>query len=350
MCQKRSRSVSRPEGTDTSGISGVRGGYNAGMKSAGLLLLALFFGVVSEAQAAGPASGQPGFAPGYVDSVNAWRARRLARLTSDTGWLTIAGLHWLEGGKNVLGSDPGARVQFPAEASAAKVGVIQLRWNPAGLPPEMELNVVPGVDIMRDSVRVTRERVDLDAEGSSPVYSLGRLRFWIIKRGERYAVRVRDPESSLRKDFAGIQNYAVDPAMCVVGRLEGARTHVLVPNIAGYLDSMLTPGVVTFAVRDTVVRLTPVLEDPSDSTTLFFIFQDKTSGIETYGGGRFLYADLEPGGRVVLDFNKAYNPPCAFNPHTTCPLPPEGNVLPIAIQAGEKSYAGSSGHAVESEH
>ena len=322
------------------------------MKSAGILVLAFFLGAVSETVASEGPLTQPGLAPGYVDSVNTWRARRLARLTSDTGWLTIAGLHWLEPGRNVLGSDPGSRVVFPADASPAKVGVIQLRMSPAGLAPEIELNVVPGVVIKRDSVLVARERVELDADGSSAVYSLGRLRFWVIKRGERYAVRVRDPESSLRKEFTGIQNYAVDPAMCVSGRLEpqASRTHVLVPNIAGYLDSMLTPGVVTFAVRDTVLRLTPVLEDPSDSTTLFFIFQDKTSGIETYGAGRFLYADLEPNGRVVLDFNKAYNPPCAFNPNTTCPLPPEGNVLPMAIQAGEKAYAAKFSPAVESKH
>ena len=317
------------------------------MKSAGILVLALFLGAVQESLGTEPAPpDRPGFAPGYVDSVNVWRARRAARLTSETGWLTISGLHWLDPGKNVLGSGSDARVVFPADASPAKAGVIQLRMNPAGLAPEMELSVVPGVGIKRDSASVTREGVELDADGSSPVYSLGRLKFWVIKRGQRYAVRVRDPESSLRKEFTGIQTYAVDPAMCVVGRLEPQpeKTHVLVPNIAGYIDSMLTPGVVAFAVRDTVLRLTPVLEDPSDSTTLFFIFQDKTSGIETYGGGRFLYSDLEPGGRVVLDFNKAYNPPCAFNPHTTCPLPPDGNVLSIAMRAGEKAYTGPSEH------
>jgi hypothetical protein len=127
----------------------------------------------------------------------------------------------------------------------------------------------------------------------------------------------------------------------VVGRLEAlaAPQPVPVPNVMGWVDTMVTPGTVVFALGDTVIHLVPLLETPSDSS-LFFVFQDGTSGIETYGGGRFLYADLQPDGEVVLDFNKAYNPPCAFNPNTTCPLPPEGNVLTRPIRAGEKAYAG----------
>jgi len=290
--------------------------------------------------------------PGYVDSVNAWRARRLARLKSDNGWLTISGLYWLEPGKNVLGSDPSARVVFPKDASPAKAGVIQLQFHPATRAAEMTLTAVPGTGLKRDSVMVQQEPLSLDKDGSSAVYSLGRLKFWVIQRGQRYAVRVRDPESSIRKQFAGLDNWPVNPAMVVEGHLKPnpKSTYVLVPNIVGYMDSMLAPGVVSFALGDSTLSLTPVLEDPADSTTLFFIFQDKTNGGETYGGGRFLYGDLEPSGRVVLDFNKAYNPPCAFNPNTTCPLPPEGNVLPIPIRAGEKVYAGPPGHVFTPKH
>ena len=294
----------------------------------------------------------PGLVPGYVDSVNAWRARRLARLKSDSGWLTISGLYWLEPGKNVLGSDATAGVVFPKDASPAKAGVIQLQFHPATRAAEMVLTAASGAGIKRDSVVVRQEPIALDKDGSSPVYSLGRLKFWVIQRGQRYAVRVRDPESSIRKQFAGLENWPVNPAMCVEGQLKPnlTSTYVLVPNIVGYVDSMLAPGVVTFALGDKSLSLTPVLEDPADSTTLFFIFQDATSRKETYGGGRFLYADLEPSGRVVLDFNKAYNPPCAFNPNTTCPLPPQGNVLPIAIKAGEKAYAGPPGHVFTPKH
>ena len=327
-------------------------GYNPGMKRLLLLLIvSSIFGAMAESPHA--ASGTaPGLVPGYVDSVNAWRARRLARLTSDGGWLTISGLYWLEPGKNVLGSDPSARVVFPKDASPAKAGVIQLQFHPATHAGEMVLTAVFGAGIKRDSVVVKQEPLTLDKDGSSPVYSLGRLKFWVIQRGQRYAVRVRDPESSIRKRFAGLENWPVNPAMCVEGQLKPnpKSTYVLVPNIVGYMDSMLAPGVVTFALGDKTLSLTPVLEDPADSTTLFFIFQDATSGGETYGGGRFLYGDLEPSGRVVIDFNKAYNPPCAFNPNTTCPLPPQGNVLPIAIKAGEKTYAGPPGHVFVPKH
>ena len=294
----------------------------------------------------------PGLVPGYVDSVDTWRARRLARLKSDSGWLTISGLYWLERGKNVLGSDPSSTVLFPKDASPAKAGVIQLQFHPATRAAEMVLTVVPEVRVERDSAAIHQEPIVLDKDGSSAVYSMGRLKFWVIQRGQRYAIRVRDPESSIRKQFAGVDTWPVNPAMCVEGQLKpnATSTYVLVPNIVGYVDSMLAPGVVTFPVGDSTFSLIPVLEDPADSTTLFFIFQDATSGGETYGGGRFLYADLEPSGRVVLDFNKAYNPPCAFNPNTTCPLPPEGNVLPIAIKAGEKAYAGPPGHIFTPKH
>lgn len=323
------------------------------MKYVGFLLMSLMAVAVTTAETPNTPSGTaPGLVPGYVDSVNAWRAARLARLKSDSGWLTISGLYWLEPGKNVLGSDPSSTVLFPKDASPAKAGVIQLQFHPATRAAEMTLTVVPEAGVKRDSTAVRQEPIELDKDGSSPVYSLGRLKFWVIQRGQRYAIRVRDPESSIRKQFAGVDTWPVNPAMCVEGQLKPnpKSTYVLVPNIVGYMDSMLAPGVVTFSLGDSTLSLTPVLEDPVDSTTLFFIFQDATSGKETYGGGRFLYADLEPSGRVVLDFNKAYNPPCAFNPNTTCPLPPEGNVLPIAVRAGEKVYAGPPGHVFTPQH
>jgi uncharacterized protein (DUF1684 family) len=153
-------------------------------------------------------------------------------------------------------------------------------------------------------------------------------------------VRLRDPECALRRDFAGIDAYPVDPAYRVVARLEPfpAGTRIEVPNMLGHVDSVETPGAFAFPLRGGTRRLVPMLEPDS---TLFFVFADSTTGVETYGGGRFLYADLRPDGTAVLDFNMAYNPPCAFNPYTTCPLPPEGNTLAMAVRAGEKFSAGT---------
>lgn len=275
----------------------------------------------------------------YVASVETWRSERVSRLTSATGWLTVAGFHWLRPGTNAVGSDSTNQVRLPADASPPRAGVIRLL---AGNPgPEFVLEADPGVEIRRDSILVSRETFRIEQDDSSPVFTLGRLSFWVIPRGGRYAVRVRDPEYPLRTEFRGIDVYPVDPAYRVVGRLEPltAPRPVPVPNVMGWVDTMFTPGPVVFALGDTVIHLVPLQDAPSDSN-LFFVFQDGTSGIETYGGGRFLYSDLRPDGEVVLDFNKAYNPPCAFNPNTTCPLPPEGNVLTRPIRAGEKAYAG----------
>jgi len=165
----------------------------------------------------------------------------------------------------------------------------------------------------------------------------------VIKRGDRIGVRVRDPKSPVRTGFKGLEYFAADPAYKVTAEFvpyEKPRK-MPVPTVIGTVEEMDAPGRVRFVIAGKELWLDPVVEDPKEPS-LFFIFKDETSGRETYPAGRFLYADMPKDGKVVLDFNKAYNPPCAFTPYATCPLPPKRNALPVRIEAGEKKYADHS--------
>ncbi len=166
----------------------------------------------------------------------------------------------------------------------------------------------------------------------------GSLSFYLIKRGARLGVRVKDREASTLKEFKGVPTFAVNPLWRLVARFEpyDPPRKIDVPNILGSTEADESPGAVVFDVKGEKFRLEAVKED--DSGELFLIFGDKTNGTETYGGGRFLYTLPPKDGTVVVDFNQAINPPCVFTPYATCPLPPAPNRLPIRIPAGEKAY------------
>lgn len=274
----------------------------------------------------------------YIDSVRTWRAERLKHLTSDTGWLTVAGFHWLEPGENLVGSDPSLAVPLPKGSAPARVGDLRLLQDDEG--DRVIFDPAPGSVSHIDSVAVHSPTPIWTADGGAERVRTGRVEFWVIPRGGRYAIRVRDPESPIRKHFLGIDCYKIDPAYRVEGVFHpgDAPDSIEVPSIMGYVDTSYCPGKVTFTLKNQLLSLLPMTDGPTDSV-LFFVFADRTTGKETYGAGRFLYSSLRPDGTVTLDFNEAYNPPCAFNPFTTCPLPPDGNTLPVAVEAGEKNYA-----------
>lgn len=278
----------------------------------------------------------------YADSIQAQRDGRIARLMSDTGWLTVTGLFWLSPGENTFGTDTTNAIVLPAGSTEGHAGSFRLERTPTGERIVLHPDAAAGIRIMEtDSVIVTDRVLAGDDTGRPDMLEVGRLTLFVIKRGDRFAIRMRDPESSIRKNFVGIDFYQPDSTYRVEATFEPfdpPRT-ISVPNIAGYADSMVAPGVLRFTLAGEPCTLTPVVED-SVSSILFLIFSDETTEIETYGGGRFLYADAPRDGRTVLDFNLAYNPPCAFTPFTTCPMPPEGNDLPTAIEAGEKKYRG----------
>jgi hypothetical protein len=183
-----------------------------------------------------------------------------------------------------------------------------------------------------------------DVAGAPDVLEMGTLSMNVIKRGDKYGIRLKDKNSAVRRGFLGLKWFDVKEDYRVEARFVSypQPKPVKVPNVLGQSESMPSPGYAEFTLNGKAVKLDGVMEDPQ-AEQLFFILRDQTSGKETYGAGRFLYADLPKGGKVVLDFNKAYNPPCAFTPFATCPLPPPQNWMPVRVEAGEMAY-GKAGH------
>jgi uncharacterized protein (DUF1684 family) len=273
-------------------------------------------------------------ASGYEAEITTWREARVKRLTSDTGWLTVAGLFWLHPGENSFGTDATNDIVLPDGSAPARAGVFV---HDAGTTT---IRAFPGTPLVWHDKPVETLKMRSDAEDSTDVVALNDLRFFVIKRSDRWGIRMRDLHSAMRRDFHGIDAYRIDPAYRVEARFEPyvPPRGIPIASIIGTVDTMTCPGALVFKLGGKELRLDPVLEAP-DADELFLIFKDETSGDETYGAGRFLYTELPKDGKVVVDFNKAYNPPCAFTAFATCPLPPPENDLPIGIRAGEKAYA-----------
>jgi uncharacterized protein (DUF1684 family) len=296
-----------------------RHSFRRGLSFAGMLALML-------ATAAG------GAIPGYEAEIQSWRTARETRLKAEGGWLSVAGLFWLKEGENRFGSEKGNDIVLPASAPAQAgaftfhsgetrfqmAAGVAATLAPAGKP-------ATGGILRPDTAKDAKEE---------DVLKIGSLTMQVIERGGRYGIRLKDAQSAQRKAFAGLQWFPVKEAYRVTARFVPAPTIIQVPNILGQVSDMPRPGYLVFTVNGQEVRLDPVIEEPG-SNELFIIFRDETAPKETYGAGRFLYADMPKDGHVILDFNKAYSPPCAFTPFATCPLPPKQNRLAVRIEAGE---------------
>jgi uncharacterized protein len=275
----------------------------------------------------------------YRADVRKWRADREARLKADGGWLTVAGLFWLKEGENRFGTDPAGDIVLPAGSAPAKAGVFALKGG------QVTVSLLPGA-----SGRVGGKAVEgtlalrADTSGASDVLDMGVLSMNVIERGGRYGIRLKDKNNAARKSFTGLKWFDVNEDYRVEARWVAypQAKPVNLPNVLGQVETMPSPGYAEFTLGGKPLRLDGVLESPR-AEQLFFIMRDQTSGKETYGGGRFLYSDLPKAGKVVLDFNRAYNPPCAFTDFATCPLPPPQNRMPVRVEAGELSY-GKSAH------
>jgi uncharacterized protein (DUF1684 family) len=268
--------------------------------------------------------------PAYRTETEKWRADRATRLASNYGWLSVAGLFWLEPGTQTFGSDPSSAIVLPT--GPAHAGAFERRGD------AVTLHLEPGVAMTQDGKPITSgTALAPDAEA----LALGRLRLQLIQRGDRVGVRLRDPESAIRRGFTGLRWFPIDAAYRIDARWVPYDTPRKIPftNVLGQTSDDVSPGYAELTIGGRTVRLVPIYED-GDESALFFVFKDKTAPRSTYGGGRFLYADRPKDGRLLLDFNKAYNPPCAFNPYTTCPLPPKENQLDLEIRAGEMKYEG----------
>ncbi len=272
----------------------------------------------------------------YAAGIEAWRKQRLDNLRRPDGWLSLVGLFWLKEGDNRFGGDPSNDIVFPGDKADPFIGVLTLKQG------TVTITVNHGVDVRCHGERVGT--LHLAADDADPTILSHRTLLWyIVKRGERYGVRLKDTESELLRTFKGLDYFPIDRQWALSARFEAAekgRT-LAITNALGQVTQESSPGAVIFAYEGRDYRLDVVGESGNE---YFIVFGDRTNGEETYGGGRFLYipkADAE--GRTVVDFNKAYNPPCVFTPYATCPLPPQQNVLPFKVTAGEKMY-GSAHH------
>jgi uncharacterized protein (DUF1684 family) len=269
----------------------------------------------------------------YRAEIEKFRHDREAKLTSDTGWLTIAGLSFLTKPETTFGSDAANDIVLPASAPA-RVGTFALAKNGrVSVKPE------PGVRLsLLGGKPFAGGEIESDGAGPPDRLVLGDVQVWVHQSGERPAIRVRDRNNPLRKDFTGMKWYPVSEAYRVEGTFVPYDTpkEVKIPNMLGDIDTMTSPGHVAFVLNGKAHNMVVVTEN---DTEFWFIFRDLTSGDETYPAARFLYSPRPVNGKVTLDFNRAENPPCAFNAYATCPLPPAENRLQVRVEAGEKIYA-----------
>ena len=267
----------------------------------------------------------------YRREIDSWRAERDSGLRDPNGWLTLIGLFWLDEGDNRFGSDPHNRVVLPAGKAPAFAGVLVRHGGAVAVRAE------PGSGLESNGRPVTEMSLAPDAKGKPTVLRIGSISFFVIKRGDRLGIRVKDGQSAALAAFRGVESFPADPGWRVVARFEPHQQPASIPitNILGMTENEPSPGQVVFEHGGKTYRLDAL--DNGDGS-LELLFADATSGHETYGAGRFLDTDPPRGGKVVVDFNKAYNPPCAFTTFATCPLPPRQNRLPVAITAGEKRY------------
>ena len=270
--------------------------------------------------------------PAYAAEVDDWRNTRLARLTADDGWLSLTGLYWLEPGENRFGSAEDGAVVLPDPSVPDIAGLLIL-----GPDGTVIVFAEEGAGVEINGEQLTETTLRTDAEGTPDIVTAGRNRFYIIDRGRRLAARVKDPEAPSRLAFDGIEYFPIDPAYRVEARLEpyDEPREVAIPTVLGEDSIRIAPGILRFTIDGTEHTLEPYLSGPGNEQ-YFLIFRDGTSAVTTYGAGRYLYAAAaEEDGTTVLDFNLAYNPPCAFTPYATCPLPPPQNWLQASIKAGE---------------
>jgi len=274
--------------------------------------------------------------PAYAAELEAVRSERLARLTAEDGWLSLTGLYWLEPGENRFGSAEDGAVVLPDPSVSDIAGLLVVGPDGAVIAFGEE-----GAGVVINGEPLTEATLKTDADGRPDVITAGRVQFYIINRGDRLGARVKDPEAPTRTAFSGIDYFPTDPAFKVDAAFEpyDEPREVAIPTVLGQDTTMLAFGVLHFSVKGQELTLEPY-QGSSDDETLFLIFRDSTSGETSYGAGRFLSADA-PGddGMTMLDFNLAVNPPCAFTPYATCPLPPPQNILEARIEAGEM-YSG----------
>ncbi len=284
------------------------------------------------------AGGSPGIAAGdnpqdEYARITDWRAKRLASLTSETGWLTPIALYWLKDGENSFGRAPTQAFSVDDAALAPDTGAFVLTDGHV----RYVAHASKVITYLGQPVTSLELRSDVDEKPTE--LGAGSLHFMLIERAGHLGIRVRDSVSPNRLQFKGLEYFPVRADWHIQARFEPYVPERRIPivNILGMKEDMTSPGAIVFQRDGRTWRLDAILEAPGDRE-LFVMFSDATSGKETYGAGRFMYVGLPTADRIEVDFNEAFNPPCAFTDFATCPLPPQQNRLALAIDAGELKY------------
>lgn len=265
----------------------------------------------------------------YIESIEQWQHQRIERLKSKTGWLNLAGLFWLMEGENSFGSDASNDIIFPEKADPF-CGILTLNNG------KVYLEVEDGVHITTTDTLVSRLSLNDDHTENTTLLQQGDLAWYIINRGEKYGIRLRDYKHPRIAELDHIPSYPIQSNYVVEARLapfDQPRSFTVATPIEGITETYQCPGELHFTINKEDLVLYPF----ESGDRYFLVIADETTGLDTYGAGRFMYSETDSLGRIILDFNKAYNPPCAFSPFATCPMPPRDNFLPVAIEAGEKA-------------
>lgn len=270
--------------------------------------------------------------PEYIEEIKQWDQKRAERLKADDGWLNLVGRTWLKPGENKFGSAKDNDVVIESDKVPEYMGVFIFQ------DPTVTMKVNDGVDVLFNGNPVKEMIMIGDTKKEMTVFQNGPIKWNLIVRNELYGIRFRDLESEFVKKFSGIERFPVNEDWRISADFESydPPKKIQVPNVLGQVDEELSPGAVVFTKDNQTYRIETI--DAGDR--LWLIFADGTSGEETYGGGRFLYTDskADSTGKIIVDFNKAYNPPCVLTKFATCPLPPKENYIKLRVTAGEKMY------------
>jgi uncharacterized protein len=278
--------------------------------------------------------------PEYKAKIEQWQQKRSSSVSSKTGWLTVSGLYWLRPGENTFGTDSSCAVILPPGKAPGNAGSIWWR------PDSIFAIPIPGTGVRWHDSLISRVRMytDTDTVHGPTVLTIGPVSFFIIQRGNQMGVRVKDQQNQARTSFSGLAFYPVTTEWTIPARYEKYPEPRIIPiaSVIGTVTNDTFPGAVVFSKNGQTFRLEAQLEKGSEQP-LYVMFSDETSGHETYGNGRQLSATMpDSAGAVTLDFNTAYNWPCAYTDFATCPVPPRENHLALRIEAGEKTYPGHS--------
>ncbi len=268
--------------------------------------------------------------PEYIAEVEEWHQKRIERLKDENGWLTLVGLYWLEKGKNYFGSNKENDIVFP-ENAPDKIGSITLQ------DTSITLNVNDNIQVTNNSEIVKEIVLQHDLTGDPTILDHSSLRWYIIKRGEKFGIRLRNTDAKLRKEFEGIERFPVNDNWRLKAKFESYDPPKIIslPTQLGTVVEEKSSGAAVFTIDGKEYRLDAI----DTGKRYWFIFADETNGKETYGAGRYLYMDKpDSNGNMIIDFNYAYNPPCVFTKYATCSFAPKQNHLRLDVTAGEKTW------------